>query len=144
MIDFKAYWKGRDTEYADELTEAIRANAEITVGKVNELLDRAGRSDINSVNSGWRPQSVNEATANAGAASRHLSAEACDLPDADRSLAHWCAANQDVLVELGLWCEDFRYTPTWVHAQIVPPKSGRRIYIPSTAKPADPDFPVTW
>ena len=40
MITLEAYWKGRDTEYADELTDEIRANAEVTVAKANELLAR--------------------------------------------------------------------------------------------------------
>ena len=144
MITLGAYWKGRDTEYADELTEVIRANAQVTVDRLNALLVRAERTDIDTVNSGWRPRSVNEATSNASTSSKHLTAEAGDIPDVDRTLAHWCADHQDVLVELELWFEDFRYTPTWVHAQIVPPRSGKRIYIPSSAEPRDPTFPVTW
>ena len=144
MITLEAYWKGRDTEYADELTDEIRANAEVTVAKANELLARAGRSDIHTVNSGWRPATVNEATANAGTHSRHLTGQAVDLPDRDRTLATWCADNLDIAREIGLWFEDFRWTPTWVHCQIVPPKSGKLVYIPSTAPATDPDFPVTW
>ena len=144
MIDLTAYWKGRNILYADELTDDIQRNAEITVAKVNELLARAGRSDIHTVNSGWRPVSVNEATANSGKSSKHLTAEACDLPDADRTLAGWCVDNLDQLKEIGLWMEDPRWTPTWVHLQVVPPKSGKLVYIPSSAPAKDPDFPVTW
>lgn len=144
MISIDAYWKGRDKEYADELTDEIQRNAQVTVDKANQLLERAGRSDIDSVNSGWRPKAVNDHTSNAAAGSKHLSAEAVDIPDADRTLATWCADNLDVAAEIGLWFEDFRWTPTWVHCQIVPPKSGKRVFIPSTAPAADPDFPVTW
>lgn len=144
MITLEAYYKGRDKQYASELTDDIRANAERTVEKANELLTRAGRSDIDHANSGWRPQAVNDSTANAAAGSKHLSAEAIDLPDPDRTLATWCADNLDVLREIGLWMEDPRWTPDWVHVQIVPPRSKKVVFIPSTAPAKDPYFPVTW
>ena len=144
MITLEAYWKGRDKEYADEITDEIRANAQKTVERANELLARAGRSDINTVDSGWRPSAVNDSTSNAAVHSKHLSAEAVDLPDADRTLASWCADNLDIAKEIGIWFEDFRWTPHWVHCQIVPPKSGRRVFIPSLKPPLDPSFPVTW
>ena len=144
MITLRTYWMGRDSTHAEELTDEILANAHLTVAKCNELLERAGRSDIDQVASGWRPASVNDATANASRSSRHLTAQAVDLPDADRSLATWCVDNLDVLREIGLWMEDPRWTPTWVHLQIVPPRSGRTVYIPSSAPASDPDFPVTW
>ena len=144
MIDTQSYFKGRDIKYAEEMTSDILRNSEITVARVNQLLERAGRSDIHTINSGWRPQGVNDATANAAKGSKHLSAEACDLPDADRSLCSWAVDNLDVLEEIGLWIEDPRWTPTWLHVQIVPPKSGKRVFIPSTAPASDPNFPVTW
>ena len=117
MIDAAAFWKGRDTEYAEELTDEIRRNAEVTLAKVNELLERSGFKSIDSLNSGWRPRAVNEATSNAGAASRHITGQAVDLPDVDRTLATWCVDNVDDLAAVGLWMEDPRWTPTWVHLQ---------------------------
>ena len=137
MISLDAYWKGRDTEYAGELTDEIYNNALITVGRVNDLLSRAGRSDINAVNSGWRPQAVNDATSNAASASKHLTAEACDIADADDSLDAWCMDNLDVLVEAGLWMEHPGWTPGWCHVQTCapgrPPRPQVRVYIPSSA-----------
>lgn len=144
MISLDAYWKGRDKEYADELTDEIRGNAEKTVELANELLSRAGRSDIDLVDSGWRPKAVNDHTSNAASGSKHLSAEAVDLPDYKRTLATWCVDNLDVLAEIGLWMEDPRWTKTWVHVQTVPPRSGKRVFIPSTTPATDPNFPVTW
>jgi len=144
VITLRTYWMGRDSTHAEELTDDIQRNAVLTVAKCNELLARAGRSDIDTVNSGWRPKGVNDATRNSATASRHLTAEAVDLPDADRTLATWCVDNLDALREIGLWMEDPRWTPTWVHVQIMPPRSGRTVYIPSSAPAADPDFPVTW
>ena len=58
MITLEAYWKGRHIDYASELTDNIMANAERVVDKANELLVSAGRSDIHTVNSGWRPKTV--------------------------------------------------------------------------------------
>ena len=144
MIDAAAFYKGRDTEYASELTEEIRANSENTIAKVNELLERSGFKSIDSVDSGWRPRAVNAATSNAGAHSNHITGQACDLPDPDRAFATWCVDNLDVLGSIGLWMEDPRWTKTWVHVQTIPPKSGRRVYIPSLAAASDPTFPVTW
>lgn len=144
MITVASYFKGRDSEYSAELTPTIRYNAGITVDRVNELLARAGRSDVVSVNSGWRPTAVNDGTANAAKGSKHLTAQACDLPDADRTLTQWCVDNLDVLKQIGLWMEDPRWTPTWTHLQTVAPGSGRRVFIPSSKPPSDPSFPVTW
>ena len=144
MITLHAYWLGRDVTHAEELTEEINRNAQVTVSKANELLARAGRNDINTVNSGWRPQGVNDTTRNSAAVSSHLTAQAVDLPDTDRTLAEWCVDNLDVLKEIGLWMEDPRWTPTWVHLQTKPPKSGKIVYIPSSKPAPDPDFEVTW
>lgn len=143
MISKDNYFRGRDKEFPDELNEEILGNAARTLDLVNELLERAGRTDIHAVNSGWRPQSVNDATSNAAKGSRHLTAEAVDLPDVGRGLARWCCDNVDVLVEIGLWMEDPRWTPTWVHLQTCPPGSGHRIFIPSAKLPADPNFKVS-
>lgn len=144
MITLESYFKGRDATHAEELTYDILTNAQETVERANQLLSRAGRSSLDEVRSGWRPQGVNDSTANAAKDSRHLTAEAVDLGDSDRSLATWCVDNLDVLEELGLWMEDPRWTPSWVHLQIVPPKSGKLVYIPSSKPPLDPNFEVTW
>lgn len=149
MIDLKAFYCGRDDAYLAELTDEIRFNAEDTVARTNRLLERAGFQHIRSVNSGWRPRAVNDATPNAVSQSQHLVGRAIDLPDPDRALAAWCVAHLEVLAEVGLWMEDPRWTydasgDHWVHLQIVPPKSGRRVFIPFDTPPPDPGFPVTW
>ena len=134
---------GRDLTHAEELTNEIMANAQVTVERVNDLLQRANRSDIHEVRSGWRPQGINDVTANSAAHSRHLTGQAVDLPDTDRNLATWCVDNLDDLEAVGLWMEDPRWTPTWVHLQIVPPRSEKTVYIPSSKPPLDPTFEVT-
>jgi hypothetical protein len=53
-----------------------------------------------------------------------------DLTDEIRSNAETPA-----LQEMGLWMEDPRWCPTWLHVQCVPPASDRRVYIPSANPP---------
>lgn len=139
MITIDQYWMGRDRGYRDVLTPEIVANAQITVDKANQLLaafEDETRIVIDTVASGWRPPVVNSGTKNAAVGSKHLTARAVDVRDTpDRDLARWCLRNLDVLDDIGLWMEDPQWTPTWVHLQIVPPGSGRRVYVPSTQPP---------
>lgn len=62
--------------------------------------------------------------------SNHLIGAACDVKDADGSLGEWCLENVKTLEEVGLWCEHPNHTKGWVHFQIVPPRSGKRFFIP--------------
>lgn len=150
MITLDDYWMGRDVKYRRDLNEDIIQNAQITVERVNELLghfyDDVG-IEVDEVASGWRPPSVNEATSNAAKASTHLTAEACDLRDTEnRDLARWCVRNTKRLESVGLWMESPEHTwratvpgaQSWVHLQIRPPRSGRRIYIASNAPATAP------
>ena len=141
MITITDYWMdGRDSKYRIECTGQIHAAAVITVDRVNALLELAELDGIkrDKVSSGWRPPSINAVTKNAAKSSKHLTGEACDIHDPDRALAQWCLKHPALLVTCELWCEDFRWTPTWVHFQILPPKSGKRIYIPSNTPPKAP------
>lgn len=147
MISLTAYWMGRDIQFADQLTDEIRTNAEVTVGRANALLERAGMENRTGVNSGWRPLAVNDSTSNAAKNSTHIKGKAVDIPDPDRALARWCCDNRAVLEDIGLWMEDPRWTFSahgnhWVHVQTVPPRSGNRIYVPSSADAGDPGFNI--
>jgi hypothetical protein len=64
--------------------------------------------------------------------STHRNAQVIDRYDPSRKFASWCMAHQNLLRDHGLYMEDPRWTKTWVHLQSVPPKSGNRVYIPST------------
>jgi len=44
----------------------------------------------------------------------------------------------DIAKKYGIYFEDMRWTKTWLHCQIVAPKSGKRIYIPSNQPAIDP------
>lgn len=62
--------------------------------------------------------------------SNHLKGAALDVADPNGELQEWLKQNVDVLMTQGLWCEAFEYTRGWVHFQCVPPRSGKRFFIP--------------
>ena len=62
--------------------------------------------------------------------SQHLYCRAGDVSDKDNKLKNWITENLWVLEKCNLWCEDFAATKTWVHFQTIPPKSGKRFFIP--------------
>ena len=153
MLTIEDYWMGRDKAYAAQMRADIARNAGVTVRLVNALLEAAEHDRVEpgddqvtgtAVSSGWRPPQVNDRTANAAAQSTHLTGEGIDLQDhADRRLAVWCCRNLHRLTNLGLYLEDPRWTggrDPWVHLQTRPPRSGKRIFVPSTAAPRDADF----
>lgn len=139
------YWMGRDLLYPAELTDEIRQNAVVLLGRVNLVLILAKKDGVapgidevtgTYVASGWRPSAVNDRTSNAAKGSTHLTAEGIDLQEcAGRMFARWCLAHLDVLEAVDLWMEDPQWTPTWVHLQSRPPRSGNRVFIPSTRPP---------
>ena len=73
-----------------------------------------------------------EHNARVGGAKRstHLTGNACDIADADDKLKAFLRSHPDVLKRAGLWAEDYASTPTWVHLQRVPPRSGARVFKP--------------
>lgn len=62
--------------------------------------------------------------------SAHLQAAACDVYDKDRKIWDWLMAHLDNVIDVGVYLESKNFTPTWVHMQIIPPKSGNRIFLP--------------
>jgi hypothetical protein len=137
MIRESQYYMGRDKTYAEELTGEIEANAAELLAKVNNLLAALGFPDP-EIRSGWRPPQINDSTSNAAAHSKHLTGQAVDLADDNRELATAIMRETNVLTQFGLYMEDCRWTPTWVHLQGVPPGSGKHIFIPSSAPPIAP------
>ncbi len=128
MITLADFYMGRDRRFPDELTDEKRSNAEETIDKANQLLERFG--ETRKVNSGWRPASINKSTVGAAPKSKHMECLAIDLEDKDGSLDAWCLENLEVLQEIGLWLESPDATPNWCHIQIVPPRSGNRVFKP--------------
>lgn len=136
MITLEDYYMGRDIVFKDDLSDEIRANAKTTVEHANKLLARyiasTGDARPRRVTSGWRPPSVNEKVSGAAKRSNHMVGRAVDIADASCALKRWLVtpAGQVALIECGLWMEHPDATPTWVHVQIVPPRSGSRIFRP--------------
>ena len=119
---------GRDKQYPDELTDTLHKNAEQTVASVNVLLGFFG--EHRKVNSGWRPATINASTPGAAVKSKHMTCQACDLDDPEGDLDEWCLAHPDILTKIGLWQEHPASTKGWTHVQIVPPRSGNRVFYP--------------
>ena len=73
-----------------------------------------------------------EHNAKVGGAKRsmHLTGNACDIADSDGKLKSWLRAHPEELEKAGLCAEDYASTPTWVHLQRVPPRSGVRVFKP--------------
>jgi hypothetical protein len=121
-------------EYLCGLTPTLRENAETIVEKANKFLEAAANDGIPSYSpvlaSGWRPDRYNHLIPNSAKKSRHITCEAVDLRDPDGFLAAFAKRRIDLLEELGLYMEDPRYTPKWVHLQTRAVPSGNRIFIP--------------
>lgn len=128
MISLTDYFMGRDVQHPGELSAELRSNAAVMVARASALLDRAHMAC--SVNSGWRPRSINACIPNASPRSKHLTCQAIDLCDEDGALDAWCLSNVPALAIIGLWLEHPSATPGWCHVQIVAPRSGRRVFIP--------------
>jgi hypothetical protein len=137
MITKDELLAGRDKQYPKEYTAEVSGNLDRLLVVLNKVRQAYGKPMY--VNSGWRPAAVNDATSNAAKKSTHIRGLACDFRDPDGKLWQWCIANLALLQKLGVYLEDKRWTPSWVHCQIVPPASGKRIYVPSTAPATAPD-----
>ena len=135
MISKQELTMGRDKQFKSEYTAEIDQNLNILLEKINVVRAQYAKPMI--VSSGWRPSAVNEATANSAKASKHLSGLAVDIQDTDGKLWAWVMQNLQLMQDLGLYLEDKRHTKTWVHFQIGSPRSGKRIYKPTTAPYVD-------
>lgn len=131
MISKAELLDGRDKQYAKDYTQEISDNLDLLLVVINQV--RAAYGKPMTVSSGWRPPSINAATPGAAKKSTHMVGNAVDIKDPDGSLMKWVLANLDLMQKLGIYLEDFRWTPDWVHFQRVPPASGKRIFVPSTA-----------
>lgn len=117
--------------------KAIQDNLMILLERVNKLRQAYGKNMI--VTSGLRTHAdqvriyaekgITDQT-KIPFGSQHIQGGACDFGDQYGKLKEWIKAHVDVLESIGLWCEALESTPTWLHVQIVPPKSGARFFKP--------------
>lgn len=131
MITLENFWMGRDASHASELTPELIKSAKETVDKVNLFLQEIGVKEA-KVTSGWRPAGIN-AAAGGAKKSNHMLCLAVDIADADCTLWNKVVGNLEAAKKYGLYFEDKRWSPTWVHIQTIAPKSKKRIFVPSSA-----------
>jgi len=122
---------GRDKQYASEYTQEISDNLDKLLVILNKIQAAYGKQFV--INSGWRPAAVNASTPGAAKHSTHMMGLAADISDHDGAVMRWTLANLDLIKSLGVHMENWDWTPTWTHYQIVPPKSGHMVFVPSTA-----------
>lgn len=137
MLTLDKYWMGRDKQFADQLTDNIKNNAQKLVDAVNSFLLEVGYSSNIEVSSGWRPAAVNANVSNAAKMSLHMTGKAVDLKDdKTRSLWHLCASKPELLRKYGLFLEDDQATrgkwSNWVHLDISDTRADRpsRVFKP--------------
>lgn len=109
----------------EELSAEQTANMNTLIPNVNAFLEAFGEK--RAVNSGYRSPESN-AAAGGKKKSNHLVCAAIDLEDKDARLYNFARANEKLLKVLDLWCEE--RMGGWLHMQCVPPKSGKRFFLP--------------
>jgi hypothetical protein len=125
MVSAKQILMDRDKEYP--LTPELEANLDRLLVAVNALEKLYGKKL--RVSSGYRPGHYNKAAGGAKA-SAHLTCEAVDFRDTDCQFRDWLLANTWVLERCGLYLEDPANTLGWIHLQVRPTRSGKRVFIP--------------
>lgn len=99
--------------------------------RINEFRHFYGKPMFSTFpNAGVRSVADQEAINPKHMKSNHLKAAAWDPSDVSGDLWRFVMNNLQFCENIGLWMESKVYTPTWVHFQIFPPKSGSRIFIP--------------
>jgi|GEM_PF-1814293 len=155
MISFRSYvtsggkhpslWK-EFGELPEDILDLYSKNARETDSKIALILRRIGKDPSKEVyTSGWRSKALHLAIYAARGVpkdeipmgSRHLTCQAGDVWDPDRSIGTAIQLQPELLQECGLWMESLNATHTagdphrcWVHLQTKPPKSGALIFIP--------------
>lgn len=133
------YLMGREELYPAELTPEIKANAEKTVSLVNALLAVLQAENVplekhpqtqSVIASGWRPPQINGQVKGAAVRSKHMTGEACDLYDPEGAIDDYLIDHPEPLIALGLYLEHPSATKNWSHVQIIPPRSGKRVFHP--------------
>lgn len=141
MISLKEILMNR-IEFKD-LTKDQQSNIMTLLEKINKVRQRYGKPM--KVNDGFRrPQ---DAPKGGSPTSWHYKAAAIDIDDNDQGdFAKWCVRSDNlefIAKECDLYIEDIRWTNgcgSWVHFQIYPPKSGKRVFVPSTKPACNPNI----
>lgn len=116
-----------EREQSEECTTSVRVNAADTSERTSKLLDHLGFT--RKVTSGFRTRASNQ-KASGAKMSNHMRGCAVDIEDADGKLAQAILADTSVLNTFDMYMECPQYTKGWVHLQIAPPLSRKRIFNP--------------
>lgn len=125
---------GRMSRAGETPSEEVVSNATVLIAAVNGLLDEvdveAARERV--VNSGWRSAGYNATISNAAPRSRHITGNAIDVADPDGELDEYLFGEDGrrLLERWGLYMEHPMATKGWCHLQNIPPRSGRRVFMP--------------
>ena len=111
----------------EDLPQDQKVSMYTLLAAINGLLIKFGQ--YRKVTSGYRTEAANTAAGGA-LKSNHRICAAIDLADPDGKLDEFCMANLDLLESLGLYLEHPSATKGWTHLQILPPRSGKRVFIP--------------
>lgn len=133
MITVDEILKNRISRH--DLKPDYRLNLNVLLAKINVVRKCYGMPM--SVSSGYRSPEDNR-IAGGAPNSLHMKCAAVDIKDENVKLWKWCLTHLPLLKLEGIWLEDKRWTPSWVHFQIFSPLSGRRIFVPSARPPLDP------
>lgn len=139
MISRSEVLMGRDKDFP--LSKEQEANLSILLEKINKVRSKYGKPM--SISSGYRPSQINQNVPGAAKNSTHTLCMAVDIRDVDGQFRKWVLQNLPLFQELGLWIEDFRWTPTWVHIQTR--KASKRVFIPYADQVKNPmTAPKSW
>jgi hypothetical protein len=130
---------GRDKTHASEYTKEVSDNIDKLLVAMNVIRKAYGKPM--KVSSGWRPVGINANIKGAAKSSSHTVGMACDIRDTDGTLWNWCLQNLQLIKDCGLYLEDRRWTPNWVHFQTRKVSSGNRIF---RAFAGEPPHPTIW
>lgn len=108
-----------------DLPEELQKNGNELLEALNKFRAEFGKPMY--VTSGYRSASVNNATEGASKRSSHMSLQACDFRD-NGELFEFIKNDPAVLERCGLYMEDPRWSPTWIHLQTRP--TSKRIFLP--------------
>lgn len=141
-ITLESYLMGKSK--FNTLTPELQGNAKAMVQRIDAYLtDLLGKDYQVKVNDGYRLP--NDLPKNGSPTSWHYRCGAIDLDDDTQgSLWDLVSSKLDLLTKHNLYMEDPRWTPGWLHFQIYPPKSGKRIFIPSIKPPLCDRGKVFW
>lgn len=106
----------------------IQHNLHELLDIMNEIRSAYGQPMI--ITSGLRTEEDQARINPKAPKSNHILGLACDVSDPHGEFWSWCMSNMPLMEKLGVYFEDKNASPTWAHCQIVPPKSGKRIFKP--------------